>query len=67
MSKSNRGYTRRAFMVLGGTTVGAATLTGTAQAAGPHPKIHGAIAHLRRRMNVWSTPVTTSVDIRRTR
>jgi hypothetical protein len=34
-------------MVLGGTAVGAATLTGTAQAAGSHKKLHEAIAALR--------------------
>jgi hypothetical protein len=34
-------------MVLGGTAVGAATMTGTAQAANPHPKIHAAISALQ--------------------
>lgn len=46
MSKSNRGYTRRAFMVVGGTAVGAATLTGTAHAATTHKKLHEAITAL---------------------
>ena len=47
MSKSKRGYTRRAFMVLGGAAVGTSTLTKTAHAAGSHKKIHEAITALR--------------------
>ena len=47
MSKSKRGYTRRAFMVLGGAAVGAATLTETAHAGEPHKKIHSAISALK--------------------
>lgn len=48
MSKSKRGYTRRAFMVLGGAAVGASTLTGTARADNhPYQKIHAAIDALK--------------------
>ncbi|MEI8371591.1 MAG: hypothetical protein WCJ35_02030 [Planctomycetota bacterium] len=46
MSKSKSGYTRRAFMVLGGAAVGSATMTGIAQAAHSHPKIVAAISAL---------------------
>ena len=67
MTKSKQEYTRRAFMVLGGTAVGSATLTGTAQAGGSHPKIHNAIRALKERVNIWRTPNMTSVVTRRMR
>jgi hypothetical protein len=45
MSNSEKGCTRRAFMVVGGVVVGAATMTAAAH-AGPHPKIESAITAL---------------------
>jgi hypothetical protein len=45
MSKSKRGYTRRAFIVLGGAAAASATIVGTAQ-AGHHPKLVVAITAL---------------------
>ena len=47
MSKSKRGVTRRAFIALGGTAVGTATMAGTADAAEPHKKIHEAVIAMK--------------------
>ena len=47
MSKSQQGYTRRAFVVLGGAAVGTAALAGTAYAANSHKKLREAIDALK--------------------
>jgi hypothetical protein len=47
MSKTKADCTRRAFMVLGGAAVGATALTGTADAASTHKKLHEAISALK--------------------